>query len=103
METYNFDKQRVINREEGRIQSIKPLYNAENDKYNQFVLMYEHLSKMARKFPQDKIVVEIQNVPEDQYQLMIDEWGIGEQFTNHVNKFYLQVSINAVITVHKMY
>ena len=103
METYNFDRQSVTSRENGKIKSIKPLYNAENDKYNQFVLMYEKLSKLSKQFPQDKIVVEIQNVPDNQYELMVDEWGIGEQFTNHVNKFYLQVGVNAVIVVHKTY
>jgi hypothetical protein len=103
MEHYNFDRQAITNRENGKIKSIKPIYNEENNKYNDFVKLKQELDRLSKVFPQDKFVVEVQNVPEDQYQLIIDEYGIGDEFTNHVNKFYLQISINSVIIVHKQY
>jgi hypothetical protein len=73
------------------------------NKYNTFFKLWESLLKMSKEFPQEKIVAEMQNVCEVDYDMIKDEIGIGDNFTDHVSRFYLNVSLNATIIVHKIY
>jgi len=103
MKVYQFERQRIVNRTNSGVSSIKPLYESELNKFNDFFNIYNKLKELSSLFPQDKMVVEIQNVPEDQYEMIKEEIGIGENFTDHINKFFYNVNINAVIIVHKTY
>ncbi len=80
-----------------------PLYREELNKYNDFYAITTELSSFSERFPQDKFVIEIQNVPEDQYEMLKSDIGLGENFTDHSNKFFYNVKVNAVVVVHKSY
>lgn len=103
MIVYDYGRQRIINRSNGRTHSIKPLYLEESNKYNTFYKIWERLLKLSIEFPQEKFVVEINNMSESDYDLIVSDIGIGENFTDHVSKFYLSVTVNAIIIVHKVY
>jgi len=100
---YDFDRQRKVNRNpSNKIQSIKPIYDENLNKFNEFFKMLEELKGLSMTFPQQKIVAEMQNVPSNQYALLKDDVGIGEAFTDHSSKFFYQVNINCVMIVHEM-
>lgn len=103
MKIHQFERQRVVNREGGRIQSIKPTYQDEMNKYNTFYVLFEKLVLLSKDFPQEKFMIEINNTPEEQYEMIKADIGIGDNFTDHSEKFFYNVSVNAIIIVHKPY
>jgi hypothetical protein len=103
MEIYQYDQQRVVSRIDGKIQSIKPMYNTDNDRYTEFFSLANKLKELSSEFPKNKYVVEMHNIPDGQYENIKSDIGIGEHFTDHASKFFFNVNVNAVIIAHKIY
>lgn len=101
MDIHQYDRQRVVNRIDGRIQSIKPMYNEENNRYDEFFSLSNKLKAFADEFPKNKFAVEMHNIPEKQYENIKADVGIGEHFTDHAGKFFFNVNVNAVIIAYK--
>ena len=101
---YDFSRQRIVRRNQsGKLISLYPIYNEDMNRYNEFFQMIQELKLLSGEFPQQKIIVEMQNVPSDQYENIKDLISIGEAFTDHIAKFFYQVNINCVIIVHEIY
>lgn len=101
MNIYQYDRQRVINRIDGRICSIKPLYDEEDNRYNEFFSLANKLKELSQEFPKNKFAVEMHNIPDGQYDNIKADVGIGEHFTDHASKFFFSVNVNAVVIAHK--
>ena len=98
---YDYDRQRLVKRSDAdRIQSITPIYQDKHNKYNEFFQLSGKLKKLSDDHPENCFATDIYNVPPGQYQNLKDDIGIGDEFTEHEDRFYYQVNINCVIAVH---
>ena len=98
---YDYARQRMVKRTSaGQIQSLTPIYNENNNKYNTFFSLVQKLKQLSKDFPEENLVANMYNVPSDQYQNLKDDIGIGDDFTEHEDLFYYQVNINCIIAVH---
>jgi hypothetical protein len=103
MIVYDYNKQRVVHRFKDRILSIKPMFNSDMNKYDEFYKLANDLKKISTKFPSNKFVAEVHNIPDDQYTAIKDDVAINDCFTDHINKFFYNVNVNAVIIAFKSY
>ena len=93
MKYYQFDKQRVVDRDSNdKIMSIMPIYEENNNKYNEFYDILNQLKNLSNKHKSIKFVVEINGVPEQDYRTIQDEIGFGNNYQDHVGKFFFNVA-----------
>lgn len=103
MVIHDFKRQRKIHREGSKLVSLTPIYNEDLNKYNAFFKLYNQLKVMSEEFPQERIAIEMHNVPPDQFRFLKDEIGLGDAFTDHGSKFFFQVNINCMMIVFEQY
>lgn len=101
-ETFNYKTQKSTNRNEiGKIVSIKPIYNEEKDPYTRVLTQVMDLEDFANKFPEHKIQVEVNAIPETTYKLLKEDFDHKRGFQDGAGKFFYSPTINSVIIVHK--
>lgn len=97
---YQEERNRIITlNKEGNIQSIKPLMV--DDKYSKFYVLVDRIKKLSEEFPTEKFYANLMNVPEIDYNKIKDDVGIGDEFIDHIDKFYFNVSRNGTVIAHK--
>ncbi len=99
---FNYTNQKTIRRnDEGKIQSIKPLYDKNKDFIAIMSELIKDLTEMSKKFPSIKLQSEVNSIPEKDFKIIKDDLSYSGTFTDHGSKCYYQPTINSVIIMHK--
>lgn len=99
---HNYLTQKTIRRNDsGKIQSIKPIYSETKDPYARVHAQAIDLEIIANKFPESKMQVEINAIPESTYKLLKEDFDYRNGFQEGAGKFYYSPTVNSAIIVHK--
>ena len=102
MKDFNFERQSVTSRNnEGKIKSIQPIYNKENDKLLQISNLAEKAETLSLEFPDIKFQAEINLINENDYNILVDDLSWKGQFLNQGARFFYNVTNNFIIIGHK--
>ena len=100
--TYNYKTQKATTRDDGgQIQSIKPIYDASKDPYSRVHQQANELEAFAKRFPENKLQVEINAIPEDVFKTLKEDFDYRPGYHDLAGKFLYCPTPNSVLIVHK--
>ena len=100
--TYNYERQTTITRNvDGKIKSIKPMFDRDTDPFSIIDGLIEKETKMANKFPLVKLRAEMDSIPEKDFKVIKEELAWKGNLTDHGSKCYYQPTTNSVVILHK--
>lgn len=100
---YNYEKQQIIRRsgEDQKIQSIKPIYDKNEDAVTIVNEVSEKIKSLSLEFPGVKFQAEINAIPEQEFGIIKDDLSWKGQLTDHGRKCFYQPTINSVLILHQ--
>ena len=101
-QTFNYKTQKVKTKDDdGKIVSIKPIYQESKDPYARVHQQAMDLIEFAEKFPETKIQVEVNSMPENIFKLLKEDFDYRKGFQDGAGKFFYSPTVNSAIIIHK--
>jgi len=102
---YNFKTQKAITRNKlGKIQSIIPIYEIEGKVLIQAENLIKELKEIAVKFPYIKFNVEMNGIPEDDFNEIKEDLNYNNSnFTDHGKKIFYGVTPNCILILNQIF
>lgn len=101
-QVFKYDKHKIVTRNKhGFIQSIKPIYNRENDAIMQVHDLILEMRQTALKFPGIKFQTEVNAIPERDFKILKEDLAFNPDFTDHGGRFFYSITVNCVLIAHK--
>jgi hypothetical protein len=102
MQIFNSKTQKVIRRDrDEQIQSIKPIFNSEEDPILQVHEVIKQFKTLSSLLPGVKFQAEINSIPEADFGVIKDDLAWKNSFLDQGSRCFYQPTINSVIILHK--
>jgi len=99
---YNYKTQKVSSRNsDGKIKSIKPIYNEQQDPYLRVHQQSELLKEFSDTFPETKMQIEVNSIPDSTYKTLKEDFDYRPGFHDGAGKFFYSPTPSSVLIVHK--
>jgi hypothetical protein len=99
---YKYNTQKKITRDDSeKIQSIKPIYQPDQDVLVRFHEQATELTAFASRYPESKFQVEINSIPEGTFKMIKEDIDMTTSYTDQGKRFFFCPTPNSVIIGHQ--